>query len=868
MTGPKSQGELEPRRRPLRRIAAAALALALLAVGIWTLRQASGTAEFIASALSRLTASSIEIDSARIEIGADFRVELVGLRLFREPDGAESRPRQPLLTVDRVRARTSWARLLSGRLTPGRVQLERPVLVLEGPLKSSASGGSSPWMVRLPPTDLSIFDGVLVWRPRGEGALEISGLRVDATKRLLGPGVEGTAAGVLSREGSSVGSFSVEFRGWLDQGRLQGSVSRFNLAALPHGPFTVLEGHASGSVSVFIADRQASATTRLEVTGLRARLPGMHGAVSPAHAALVLDLRWTREHLHLRPNPLTLDDFQLRGDLSIDARPGGHLRGWLTLDPFPLGGPPERLQLLRIGGLRFASWKDVDRRTEAGRIEDFRLDLDVPWGRAAAALAFEGRVDPKELRLTAHVRDAIYRPNPDSPPLEGIHGDLSIEGDVMRVTNLKMSRQGRALPLVNVTIDGMRRLVRLPPAERATPRGPGTPIPGLGPAFASLHSTGEHPPARVFLRDFTIGYPAFVFPYRDVEAELSFPDGNLWMERSSGVLGGAPAEVTALWNPSANTVTATIRYLDGEPKPPPRPQASWARGRIRIPTLWLGDWRVDDLRGAIEATGATIVSRELEARLHSGATLASGQLSLALEGEAPYSLDLEVESADVGITSQVLGLEPGRLTGTGSAHGTLSGKLVPSREFLEDAHVELDLEVRDGIYAGSPLTVTLARLASPLGWRGLFGKPLPYREATAHVSIDGGKLKLSDFELDSSELRAVAAGGVDLLSREYDTDMLVALMFLQTLDRVIDRVPLLGHWVLGEDHSLVAAYFRLEGPWEDLDGSYVPPQTIRTATGWASRLIRGSVRGILDVLSGSISGGGDQSGDRGEKQGS
>ncbi|MFQ5697883.1 MAG: AsmA-like C-terminal domain-containing protein [Myxococcota bacterium] len=864
MSSPESGSSSEPRRLPLRRVAAAVLALALLAGAIWTLRQATRTSALVASALGRLTGSTVEIDSTRIEVGAEFRVQLVGLRVFPRRTPAQVGPLEPLLRVDRVRASTSWARLLSGRLTPGRVQLERPVLVVEGAFQ--ARRGSPRWS--LPPANLSVLDGMLVWRPPGEAPLQISGLRIDAAKRVLGPGVEGSAAGVLARAGASVGSFAVEFRGWLDQGRVQGRVTGVDLAALPRGPLTLLKGQASGSFSVFVADGKTSATTSLEIAQLEAQLPGMHGAIVPAHAALALDLRWTPGQLQLRPNPLTLDDFRLRGDLSIDTRPRGHLRGWLALDPFSLGGPPERLQLLRIGGLRFASWKDVDRRAEAGRIEGVRLELHLPRDQVAATLAFEGRVDPQRLRLTAHVRDAVYRPNPESPPLEGIRGDITIEGDVLQVTDLEMSRAGRPLPRVDVRIDGMRRLVRLPRAERATPRGPGVPIPGLGPAFASLHSTGEHPPARVFLRDFAIGYPAFVLPYRDVEAELSFPDGNLSLDRSSGVLGGAPAEVTALWDVAANTVEARVRYLDADASPPRPLGARWARGSIQVPTLWLGDWRVDDLEGAIEATGARVVGRGLRARLHGGATRAEGELSLALEGEAPYSLNLAVKAADAAVTSQVLGLEPGRLTGTGSARGTLSGKLVPSREFLEDAHVELDVEVHDGIYAGSPLTVTLARLASPLGWRGLFGEPLPYRRARAHVSIDRGLLKLADFELESSELRAVAAGSVDLLSPEYETHMLVALMFLETLDRVIHRVPVLGHWVLGKDRSLVAAYFRLQGPWDDLSGSYVPPQTIRTATGWASRLIRGGVRGILDVLSRSAPGGKDRSGEPGSKQGS
>ena len=43
-------------------------------------------------------------------------------------------------------------------------------------------------------------------------------------------------------------------------------------------------------------------------------------------------------------------------------------------------------------------------------------------------------------------------------------------------------------------------------------------------------------------------------------------------------------------------------------------------------------------------------------------------------------------------------------------------------------------------------------------------------------------------------------------------------------------------------------YFRLEGPWDDPSGAYVPPGTLQTATGWAWRVITAGVQRIRNVI--------------------
>jgi hypothetical protein len=822
-----------------RRLISAALLLAVAGVGLWFALRAATGANFVAGALSQLLDARVEVDGVSLELGAAIDLELSGIRVY--PHGAV----EPTFQAERARTRRSWPQILAGRFAPKRWELSRPVLIIEAP----AGGGRSDALDSVPPIDLSVTDGTVIWRRPGAESLFLERLRIEAEQPLLRSRVEGTAAGTARLGERDIGSFSLEFQGWLDEARLQGSVNGVDLAVLPRGSLPRPRGRAGGRVTLFYEPGSLAGTVDLQVEGFRLRLPDLHGPIAPREMRVAGEVSWSDGTLKLRPDPLKLDDFSLSGDLEIDTRPEGRIRGWVAVERFELGVRPWRLQLLRLGGLRFASWRDVDRRTEAGFMEDVRLDIDAPRSELTDVLGFRERVTPEQIRIRGRVRDAIYRPRPDSIPLEGIDADVRIDGNVLRVENLQIFRGGEPLPRIDVTLDGMHRLVRLPKAERVVPRGPGVPIPGLGPTFSSF---GPREPGRpettLRLVDFDLGHPAFLLPLRDAEVELSFPEGRLRVDSAHGVFGGVPAEITGVWDYRAETVHAHIVYADDEAEPPgPRPLA-WAVGEFETPTLYLGDWLLEQARGRLRVRGADVEAREITAAMHGGKVEATAKLSLAEPDHGPYRIELEVSGCDAEQTGPVIGIERGDVTGTVNAQGTLEGKLHPDRLFLDDAVVRLVVGVRDGELGNTPFTLTLARLATPLGWTGLFGRALRFDDLDTRVDIEDGLLFLRDFTVEGPELRMLMAGEMDLLSEDLRTDVVVALLFLESVDTIVEKVPLVGRWMLGDDRSLVTAYFRLQGPRDDLDGTYVPPQTVRTATGWAGNLVGGGVKRVLDVL--------------------
>jgi hypothetical protein len=554
----------------------------------------------------------------------------------------------------------------------------------------------------------------------------------------------------------------------------------------------------------------------------------------------------------VRLRRLQLDDLTVRGKVAVDDRPEGRIRADLSADRFRAGGPKERLQLLRLVGLRHDIWRRFDARTESGELELARFQLDVPRSELIDTLAFRRHIKRRELQLTARVRDGVYKPHPNAPPLENVSAEIRVRGNRLEVYDLRMVRSGNPLPEIDVTVQGLHRLAHLPGDERNLPAGPGVPTPGLGSAFSALSGGGrpDGEVTRVVLSDLRLAHPIFVLPIRDATAVVSFPSGDVLVERFDGVLGGAPANGRGLWDRKNGRVVVDIVYRDGDAPEGTSPTSPWIEASCDFESVYFGPWRAEQLEAHVRGIGSRVEIREVDGWMTEGTLSAEGTADLSQEGHAPIQISFDLTDAHAADVADTLELTEGTLEGILEARGSIDASLDPEIPFMAQARIDAEVEIREGTLAKLPVTVTLARLSSPTGWGALFGRPLGFEKMDMRLRTESGTLHVSDFELQASELRMLCAGRVELMEEERPIDLLVALLLFRGMDRVIGTVPWIGDWVLGEDENLVAFYFRLEGTWAEPDGRYVPPDTLRAATGWAERLVAGGVRRLGKLLGG------------------
>jgi len=796
-------------------------------------------ADFVAGAMSRLLGQRVEIGRVDMRLGGRLEIALEEIRIS-DPNRPDD---PPLLEVAHASGAQSWPRLLAGQYLPRDWQLREPVLRVD------ASGPTHFNLAKLPRLGLSVTDGRVEVRNLAGETWSLLGLSLDAKRNGFGTRVEGDGSARLARGKDALTELALHFGVSGDGADLRGSVAGLDLAALPKLAVAP-KGRAQGEFEVGVgSDGRVHGRVNLDVDRFALRVPKLSGPIAAARSHVAADFAWHDGVLLLDLRPLELDDVVANGSLEFGTGPNGRFKVDVQLAPFE-PGRKDRLTPLTPLALRFASWSRVVDRIVAGVAEDIHLAIDVPRAEAGEYLGFDLAIPDTAFLLELRVRDGIYRAKADESPLTQMQGELEIRGNVMNIRRLLMTHEGEAMPEINVRLDGMHRLVHLPDEEDHVVGGPGVDLDGIDDAAAAMRSgdaTAREPTALHF-EDVDLRFPAFILPLRQASGRLTFPRGGLAAENVRGVLGGAPADIAVHWERDADRVDVDVRYGDatapGEPTTGPR----WLSGKLVFDKLRLPDWPIDALELELAAEGSIVSLAKIEGKLAGGAIDGVGHLDLGPADRAPFALDIRAREFDPAPLCATFGLPTNSIQGSGFARVHLVGALRPGGDFSNEGQLSANLVLKDGTVANLPTLVAIARLPSLAGVTGLLGRPLPYTKVESNLALANGRLGISDTKLLGPQLRILGSGEMDLTKPVTEYDFVVALLFLQTLDRLLEQVPLVRNVMLGEEGNLVAVYFRVKGPKTDLSVTPLPPQTVSSIVGFASSAVMDGVRKLGELI--------------------
>jgi hypothetical protein len=846
LTQTDSKPKASRARRIWRRIGLSVLVLVLASAAGLSALLYSADAEFVAGALSRLTGRHVVIGAISFVPGANLGVEIERLRVTETaaPDALV------LFEVERARGRQAWPRLLAGQLLPLDWQLERPVLSLRAPEPGATDGGLE--LSALPRLGLTVTDGEVSYRPRTGEPWLVSALRLETRRAGLGRRVEGDASARIARGKSALGELALRFAADRSHVEARGSAVGIDLALLPQS-FVKARGTATGTFDLAYDYEDASLAGKLDldVAKLSVAVPELSGPIAPTRAKFALDVDWKSGVLALGLRPLALDDLVATGTFTLDSGSPGRVALDVQLADFE-PGRRDRLNALTLLGMKIDTWRKVASRIEAGTVADTHLVIDVPRTTAGARLSFDAPLAPEAFQLELNARDGIYLPDADTR-LENMNGRLEIRGNLLQIHGLRMTADGEPTPDINVSIDGLDRLLRLPDDEDEVEGGPGTELVGLEAAIDGLvgdDSGGEQAPALAF-SELALRYPAFVLPLREASGVLRFPSGGILSEGARGVLGGAPAELDVKWEPAADRVDVAIRYLEAPPGGQPITGPTWFSGRIALDSLDIGELRPTDVQARVDAVGTDVRFSDVRAAIAGGALSGSGSVALGEAGRAPFAFDLEVRDFDAAPVATAFELPDDSVVGRGKAAGRVAGVLRPGGRFATEGELDVRVELENGSVAKLPGLVALARLPSLSGVSGLLGRPLPYDTLTLDFNLAKGQLGIADAKLLGSQLRMLGSGEMDLNTPTKESDFVVALLFLQTLDSVIGSLPIVRNVMLGKDRNLLALYFHMYGPRDDMFVTPLAPERVRDIVGFASSAVMKGVRTLGKLIPGA-----------------
>ena len=836
---PESQPEKPGRGAQIaRRLVAAAVLLALGSAALLFALIYSADSAFVAGAMSSLVGRRVEIGRVAFHFGRRLEVELERVKV-EDP----ARPQgPPALEIEHALGVQAWPRLLAGQYLPLDWTLQGPVLRMHpGPAPEAPS------LAGLPRLGLSVRDGRIELATATE-TWSLRNLELDAQRTAFGTRVEGDGSGLVFRGDSQISEVALHFALSHDRQELRGTWAGLDLAALPRGAISP-HGRASGDFDLTLRSGTVHGTARVEVARFVLRVPKLSGPIAPAVARVSADLDWHGDQLDLDLHPLALDDLVASGSVRVGTGSAGRLALDLRLAPFE-PAHRERVSGLTFLALRFSSWAHVQQRIEAGIVEDIHLAIDVPRATAAESLGFDTPMPASAFSLQLRAHDGTYRTHPGEPPLEKLSGELDIRGNVMDVRHIRMTHKGEALPEVNVHLEGMHRLVHLPDAEDHVVGGPGVELAGLSAMAAALRAGVAEAtvPTALHFEELDMRLPAFMLPLRAASGTLHFPDGGVLAEPVQGILGGAPAQIRVKWVPDPDRVDVDVHYGEGAAPGGPISGPVWLQANIAFEELAIPEWPIENLHASLSGERALVTLHPIEGRIASGNLAGSGTLDLSQPGRAPFALEFSVANFETKPMCETFGLPPESVAGRGNAKVRMSGALRSGGSFAGEGKLDAKLELKDGTVDRLPALVAIARLPSLAGVTGLLGRPLPYKTVTANLSLADGKLAFTDGKLLGPQLRILASGELNVATPQRETDLVVALLFLQTLDRVLEQVPIVRNVVLGEDQNLIAVYLRVKGPRSNPSVTLLPPQSVQSVVGFASKAVTAGVRRLSELI--------------------
>jgi hypothetical protein len=105
---------------------------------------------------------------------------------------------------------------------------------------------------------------------------------------------------------------------------------------------------------------------------------------------------------------------------------------------------------------------------------------------------------------------------------------------------------------------------------------------------------------------------------------------------------------------------------------------------------------------------------------------------------------------------------------------------------------------------------------------------LYFNRIEGHLDIHKGIAKAGNLTMESPVFNAVAEGRADLRTGAIDAE--IGVHPLTTADFLVSKIPLLGYLLSGDDNTIVAEYFQVDGKMSDPDVQYMAFKSMSNGT--------------------------------------
>ena len=134
-------------------------------------------------------------------------------------------------------------------------------------------------------------------------------------------------------------------------------------------------------------------------------------------------------------------------------------------------------------------------------------------------------------------------------------------------------------------------------------------------------------------------------------------------------------------------------------------------------------------------------------------------------------------------------------------------------EIKKNLNGSLDITLNNGYFTEQHILVRMFTLINmydviKLRFPKMDKEGIKYNTATVKAVIDSGIINVKSLCIDGDRIRISGKGDINLVKKS--TDMVFGVKLFQIIDEVLNKIPIVGYIIAGEDGNLFAFYVRLK----------------------------------------------------------
>lgn len=241
-----------------------------------------------------------------------------------------------------------------------------------------------------------------------------------------------------------------------------------------------------------------------------------------------------------------------------------------------------------------------------------------------------------------------------------------------------------------------------------------------------------------------------------------------------------------------------------------------------------GKLQFTNLNATAQQESGNIYLQSVSAGILGGKLTAKGRIAPGRGGGDRYDLALDLVGADAEKLFTALDISK-EVTGSLALHGNLTARGDNLADIKKSALGNIKLHMNNGKLRKFS---TLSKVFSILNISQLlkFQLPdmvsggMPYNEIKGSVSVKDGTISSQDLFIRSDAINISAIGSADIVKEELDITL--GVQPLQTVDKIVNRIPVVGWLLTGNDKAFLTAYFEAKGKWSDPQVTAIPVKSI------------------------------------------